>query len=99
MDKPNPHGQLPAIAVPVKATGIKDIQHVAIILLETPLRCRYSPGHAERLGDQRRESFHQHSRNESDEHEEYVCVKGLNPGFEFFEVEPGRVFKIVEKIA
>ena len=99
MHKPNPHGQLPAIAVPVKATGIKDIQHVAIILLETPLRCRYSPGHAERLGDQRRESFHQHSRNESDEHEEYVCVKGPNPGSEFFEVEPGRVFKIVEKIA
>ena len=82
----------------MQATGKKNIHHVAIILLKAPFGRRHSPGDVERLGDERRKAFHQHSRNESDEHEVDVCVKGANPRTKCFVVEPGRFFKIVEKI-
>ena len=83
----------------MQAAGEKDIHHVAVILLEASIGRRNPPGDIERLGDKRREAFHQNSRNECNQHEIDVCVEGANPWTKIFVVEPWRFFKIFEKIA
>ena len=98
MNEANTGRQLPSIAVSVQTAGIKYFHHVAVVLLESPRSRRNSPSDFERLGDKRREAFHQNPGNESDQHEVDVSVKGMNPWAKGVVVEPGRFFKIVEEI-
>ena len=99
MHEAHARGELPAVAVSSQPAGVKDFHQLAVILLEASARRRHPLGNIERLGDQRREAFHQHPRHEGDEHEFDVQVEDENARTKRFVVIPGRVFQIVEELA
>ena len=99
VNEADPGGQLPSVTVAVEAAREKDVQELAVVLLEAPLGRTDPPGDVEGFRDERREPFHQHAGDERHEHQVHVRVEGADPRTKGFAVEPGRILEIREEVA